>query len=655
MKRTIPQKVRSVPACADDSSAAMADSMKNSTQDANRRTCGSAAALGVALSVGACGLLVPQKSNAAIAQEPTTMEPLKADSVSQSAPNSSLTAMAPTVDVLSATTQTHVVQEGETLWKLATHYGIDVATLAQLNHLQSSSVLRVGQVLRIPNSAQNSSEVPELALKPSLSQASSGDAVEVASTQPGTYGAVGASSPQVGLTPAKLKQDVAMAKLKEQSDRLKSSLAALKSGQPSPQVASLNVPSAAVGSDPKALVDYQVNPGDTLSSIAKAHGVSYQELASLNNLTNPNLLEAHQVLKVPVASENEPVVVPTVVSESSSLQPSANVDTEAQIQKLAAEAPAVKVAVNPLTAGSSRLPMPKLAESSLPSSPANLTKSNGAVTEAKSSAQYVKGLVSEIEKLREKYEPAQSAQPASQPKLTQRAAAPVPASLALNAPKPEAVNPDFKANVRLDSLLSEVRSLNQQRSKQLSKAPALPVADLPKPQLVARASLGSEAYAPVVQASVRQMVSPSLPPIGASEDYLPGTGNKINGYIWPAKGVFTSGYGMRWGRMHRGIDVAAPIGTPVVASAVGVISYAGWNDGGYGYMVEISHPDGSMTRYAHNSRILVHVGQQVSQGQQIAEMGSTGYSTGPHSHFEIHLAGKGTVNPISYLVGGPQG
>jgi murein DD-endopeptidase MepM/ murein hydrolase activator NlpD len=86
-----------------------------------------------------------------------------------------------------------------------------------------------------------------------------------------------------------------------------------------------------------------------------------------------------------------------------------------------------------------------------------------------------------------------------------------------------------------------------------------------------------------------------------------------------------------------------------VASAPGVVVSAGWNDGGYGNLVEIQHPDGSVTLYAHNNRILVRSGQQVDQGQQIAEMGSTGYSTGPHSHFEIHPAGQGAVNPMTYL------
>jgi murein DD-endopeptidase MepM/ murein hydrolase activator NlpD len=101
--------------------------------------------------------------------------------------------------------------------------------------------------------------------------------------------------------------------------------------------------------------------------------------------------------------------------------------------------------------------------------------------------------------------------------------------------------------------------------------------------------------------------------------------------------------------MHRGIDIANGVGTPIYASAPGRVERAGWNNGGYGLLVEIRHEDGSMTRYAHNSRILVRVGQEVQQGETIAAMGSTGFSTGPHTHFEIHPTGKGAVNPIAFL------
>ncbi len=119
-------------------------------------------------------------------------------------------------------------------------------------------------------------------------------------------------------------------------------------------------------------------------------------------------------------------------------------------------------------------------------------------------------------------------------------------------------------------------------------------------------------------------------------------------YIKPINGGrFTSGYGQRWGRMHKGVDWAVPVGTTVFASSAGTVVRADYN-GGYGLCVLISHPDGRMTRYAHNSKLLVSVGQHVEQGETIAKSGNTGRSTGPHVHFEILVNGS-AVNPLKYI------
>ena len=142
---------------------------------------------------------------------------------------------------------------------------------------------------------------------------------------------------------------------------------------------------------------------------------------------------------------------------------------------------------------------------------------------------------------------------------------------------------------------------------------------------------------------------PELPSFGndqrQSAPYLRGSST----LIWPAQGTFTSGYGWRWGRMHKGIDIANNVGTPIVAAARGRVSFAGWHEGGYGYFVEITHEDGSRTRYGHNSNLLVREGQQVDQGQVISQMGSTGRSTGPHLHFEVLPPGEGATNPLQFL------
>jgi murein DD-endopeptidase MepM/ murein hydrolase activator NlpD len=148
----------------------------------------------------------------------------------------------------------------------------------------------------------------------------------------------------------------------------------------------------------------------------------------------------------------------------------------------------------------------------------------------------------------------------------------------------------------------------------------------------------------------RSGISPQLPQLTASA-YLPDVQDYglSTGFIWPADGVFTSGYGWRWGRIHAGIDIAAPIGTPILAAASGVIEYSQWNDGGYGNMIDIRHADGTITRYAHLNELYVKEGQTVGQGQIIGAMGSTGFSTGPHLHFEIRPNGGSPIDPMAFL------
>ena len=119
------------------------------------------------------------------------------------------------------------------------------------------------------------------------------------------------------------------------------------------------------------------------------------------------------------------------------------------------------------------------------------------------------------------------------------------------------------------------------------------------------------------------------------------------GLIWPVEGVVVSGFGMRWGRMHEGIDITASSGTPIRAAAAGAVIHAGWL-GGYGNLVVVDHGNGLATAYAHASAILVGVGQQVSQGETVSLVGSTGNSSGPHLHFEVRVNGE-AVDPLLYL------
>ena len=118
-------------------------------------------------------------------------------------------------------------------------------------------------------------------------------------------------------------------------------------------------------------------------------------------------------------------------------------------------------------------------------------------------------------------------------------------------------------------------------------------------------------------------------------------------FRWPLTGRISSKFGPRWGKEHQGIDIAVSEGTNVRAAAGGTVLRA-FNNGGYGLFVEIDHGSGWVTRYAHNSKLLVKPGQEVVRGEVVALSGNTGNSTGPHLHFEIRRGGT-PVDPQLYL------
>jgi murein DD-endopeptidase MepM/ murein hydrolase activator NlpD len=142
-------------------------------------------------------------------------------------------------------------------------------------------------------------------------------------------------------------------------------------------------------------------------------------------------------------------------------------------------------------------------------------------------------------------------------------------------------------------------------------------------------------------------------------DRLPATSLKAGSArntpsIWPVVGPLRSGFGGRSNpfggssyEFHKGQDISAPWGTPVVATADGVVTIAGWLRG-YGWVVYVDHGNGLSTRYGHLSRIDVAVGQTLKRGEQLGLVGSTGRSTGPHLHYEVRINGE-AINPIPYL------
>jgi murein DD-endopeptidase MepM/ murein hydrolase activator NlpD len=120
-----------------------------------------------------------------------------------------------------------------------------------------------------------------------------------------------------------------------------------------------------------------------------------------------------------------------------------------------------------------------------------------------------------------------------------------------------------------------------------------------------------------------------------------------SGLIWPVNGPVVSGFGMRWGEMHEGVDIAVPTGTPIRAAASGSVAIAGWT-GGYGNYTCIDHGGGLSTCYGHQEAYAVSAGQTVSQGQVIGYVGCTGHCFGPHVHFEVRINGA-AVDPMGYL------
>ncbi|MFY2861180.1 M23 family metallopeptidase [Mycobacterium sp. THU-M104] len=119
-------------------------------------------------------------------------------------------------------------------------------------------------------------------------------------------------------------------------------------------------------------------------------------------------------------------------------------------------------------------------------------------------------------------------------------------------------------------------------------------------------------------------------------------------YVMPTRGMFTSGFGYRWGVLHAGIDIANSIGTPILAVSDGVVVEAG-PAAGYGALVKLRHADGTITLYGHINSTLVSAGQRVMAGDQIATMGNRGNSTGPHLHFEVLQGGSRRIDPLPWL------
>ncbi len=791
MKRALKKKVKAVPGGAPNEDAVVGY-LKPVNPRVNRRVRTRAAMIGLAISMGASSLLLTRQSDQALAAEPVgndpaaTTVPATSDAETVITPNHSVEpevvqsvsvvktaakvepeAVSPvsgleaggkvgkravvvptralTAPATSASPEiASTVQEGQRLGQLSQKNQLADKLIAAKKAAQLSN-LQVEQVPSIPQADGNleqESDLGETVVTPSIAddvEPSLSTSSPTAESQTVSESGTVAADTNALL---KAKQELALKRLKQKSNRLQESLAELRSEETNdlsvpatelaepveveptevepaevesaevveetptsdPEVAASQQPEPEVVTDESTLSDseqlqekpvtiavpalpktavaaptvilpavgevYQVQPGDTLAAIARRNGVSVFELVKVNNLSDPNRLKISQQLTIPQAginptSQTETTTVPRIAVppvKTASINP--NVPLALRLSATGVPPVAEKnstvavptpsafideiqanpesVASNPTAASPSEsvtvtAPNPYGVGGTFPQTTASaetLLAKKPVVTKAKvPSNPYVENLRTEIERLREKYRAQQNGQPGSVvvPVVTETNNA----AVQITVPKPttpklssEPINPEFLPN---------------RAEEQTSRAARNRVATAPV-TVDASESL---------QSMRGSTVSPQLPPLAAVDTYLPRPIDETTapsaGFIWPTKGVLTSGYGRRWGRMHKGIDIAAPVGTPIFAAAQGVVVKAGWNKGGFGKLVDIRHADGTLTRYAHNNRILVRAGQEVEQGQQISEMGSTGYSTGPHLHFEIHPSGRGAVNPVAFL------
>lgn len=422
---------------------------------------------------------------------------------------------------------------------------------------------------------------------------------------------------------------------------------------------------------------YRVQSGDTIDEIALRYGVSRSDLVRANALENPHQIQIAQELKIPQPQSIRPngeryeTVIPgfNVVPNEEASDRATQTAEEGTSVAIADNRDSVIVPTESPVAASARSSnsAPSPASESVAVAADRATETSVAVTPKEepeennrpeentvvnaSANPYIERLKADILRMREEYRSARENNSESE--------TPNETVVVADASSSQSVNPEWQSESerRSNAVETTANSLqvytvqvtdNRSEASKNPQAVATNEQGQPVSTQIAVAPVPPVEYNNNTRPQTGVQVSPELPPL-SPDRYLPEQPAQFNGYMWPTTGVLTSGYGRRWGRMHRGIDIAGPTGTPVVAAAGGEVISAGWNSGGYGNLVDIRHPDGSMTRYAHNSKILVRKGQWVEQGERISLMGSTGYSTGPHLHFEVHPSGQGAVNPIAYL------
>ncbi|TYQ31529.1 LysM peptidoglycan-binding domain-containing M23 family metallopeptidase [Pseudanabaena sp. UWO310] len=589
------------------------------------------------------------------------------------------------------------VQNGDTIETIARRYGINQKAIIEANKLENPQWLELNQELKLP---QERNLPPVQTVAASINEKPSKQVPPpVATLSETTRNLDTPSSPSLPREVDQLRVSAATPMVLPKST---TKIAAANRGltwdglmQLTGTEASANLPSAPVQeqSSNLQLKPTAVNPNLPIASepVTKVAVALFPfapdrllgELGAPNNNKNPNL--SPTALNLPARS----ISTPSIPTASAAEQYSANrsIPLEANSSQPVAE-PKVQLPARIAAALSvPQIPTSLLTEqkTSLRNTPAESPNQPVAEPSVKTapvaavSAPSIPTSRAIEQSVNNSAEPiAPSSQPASEPnvQIPTRVAASslapkVPASASVDQqtattaqPNQVALLPDPEArmtSLEVKRLESEVDQLNAKVRDAEIKEAARKAEEARKIEAarIASANLNASpnpdrnfdsSRAAIANPSDRSGVTPQLPQLTASA-YLPDVQDYglSSGFIWPADGVITSGFGWRWGRVHQGIDIAAPIGTPVLAASTGVVDYAGWSDGGYGNMIDIRHPDGTITRYGHLNEIHVKEGQSVSQGQLIAAMGSTGFSTGPHLHFEIRPNGGSAVDPMAFL------
>jgi murein DD-endopeptidase MepM/ murein hydrolase activator NlpD len=658
LKRAFPNQVNSAPACEADANATTG-LFKSAQGEGNRRVRISAATIGLAISMGASSLLLPGQGDAAMAAEPDVAPARAALS-----PSVSDRVDVPQVDEVesSADLASDAMQLEQSSWQSSLE---DLPEVGSELESDRQAIVSKTQTEKFKLGKHSASAARKLELaSPDFSDAPSSNSLSI---KRATSNKIAPNSEQGFNNSGEFSAEPS------------------HSDVTAPRVSSLRQQmrmQSKLEISPSTL--HQVIPGETIYSIARDYGVSEDELEAINQLSDPTLLKAGQSIALPSDVKRITPAVLSVFGTEIAATPTMVKANEPKVTLLEAtpdSSPAVDRSFSEsresgliLAEAESDSPTPEV----VPTSPtpeislaaseetedttARLASKLKTHPESSNNA-YVEELRAEVSQLRTKYRVRRESPSAN---VTAPPANPDSANVSDETELAESarhINPEFNPEQHTAALQSaglqpwaephaRIDEELQGESQEEAPTDGTPVAatsSIDAKEPVSVAPLGASNYAPI---RPPQLVSPELPALSSPQAYLPKPSSyqqELAGYIWPSRGILTSGYGWRWGRMHKGIDIAADVGTPVVAAAPGVVTYASWNDGGYGNLVEITHSDGSVTVYAHNDRILVREGQQVSQGDQISEMGSTGFSTGPHLHFEVHSPGQGAVDPIAFL------